>query len=107
MIRADLAKEASTNASLGAPRVFAAAFSWLSLKAFLPRGRSALRRQRVDRDPMAALRRAGEDGRAKPQGVDRMSLRTEAHAILIAAALAEPTSRSLNLRSAWRMRRVG
>ena len=37
----------------------------------------------------AALRRAGGDGRAKPQGGDRLSRRTEAHAGLIAAALAE------------------
>ena len=36
-----------------------------------------------------ALRRAGGDGRAKPQGGDRLSHRTEAHAGLIAAALAE------------------
>lgn len=36
-----------------------------------------------------ALRRAGEDGRAKPQGGDRLSCRTEAHAGLITAALAE------------------
>ncbi len=37
----------------------------------------------------AALRRAGGDGRAKPQGGDRLSRRTEAHAGLIAAALAD------------------
>ena len=37
----------------------------------------------------AALRRAGGDGRARPQGGDRLSRRTEAHAGLIAAALAE------------------
>ncbi len=37
----------------------------------------------------AALRRAGGDGRAKPQGGDRLSRRTEAHASLIAAALAD------------------
>ncbi len=35
-----------------------------------------------------ALRRAGGDARAKPQGGDRLSYRTEAHAGLIAAALA-------------------
>jgi transposase len=35
------------------------------------------------------LRRAGGDGRAKPQGGDRNSQRTDAHAELIAAALAE------------------
>ena len=37
----------------------------------------------------AALRRAGGDGRPKPQGGDRLSRRTEAHAGLIAAALAD------------------
>ena len=37
----------------------------------------------------AALRRAGEDGRPKPQGGDRLSHRTEAHADLIHAVLAE------------------
>ena len=37
----------------------------------------------------AALRRAGGDGRAKSQGGDRLSRRTEAHAGLIAAALAD------------------
>ena len=37
----------------------------------------------------AALRRAGGDGRAKAQGGDRLSRRTEAHAGLIAAALAD------------------
>lgn len=37
----------------------------------------------------AALRRAGGDGRAKPQGGDRLSRRTEAHADRIRAALAE------------------
>ena len=36
-----------------------------------------------------ALRRAGGDARAKPQGGDRLSHRTEAHAGLIHAALAE------------------
>jgi len=35
-----------------------------------------------------ALHRAGGDARAKPQGGDRLSYRTEAHAGLIAAALA-------------------
>ena len=37
----------------------------------------------------AALRRAGGDGRAKPQGGDRLSRRTEAHAGRIRAALEE------------------
>ena len=37
----------------------------------------------------AALLRIGGDGRAKPQGGDRLSRRTEAHAGLIAAALAD------------------
>ena len=37
----------------------------------------------------AALLRTGGDGRAKPQGGDRLSRRTEAHAGLIAAALAD------------------
>lgn len=37
----------------------------------------------------AALRRAGGDARPKPQGGDRLSHRTEAHASLIAAALAD------------------
>ena len=37
----------------------------------------------------AALRRAGGDGRAKPQGGERLSRRTEAHADRIRAALAE------------------
>ena len=36
-----------------------------------------------------ALRRAGGDARSKPQGGDRLSRRTEAHAELIQAALAE------------------
>jgi transposase len=36
-----------------------------------------------------ALRRAGGDARPKPQGGDRLSYRTEAHAGLIHAALAE------------------
>ena len=36
-----------------------------------------------------ALRRAGGDARPKPQGGDRLSRRTEAHAGLIHAALAE------------------
>lgn len=36
-----------------------------------------------------ALRRAGGDGRARLQGGDRLSRRTEAHAGLIAAALDE------------------
>lgn len=36
-----------------------------------------------------ALRRAGGDARPKPQGGDRLSRRTEAHAELIQAALAE------------------
>jgi transposase len=36
-----------------------------------------------------ALRRAGGDARPKPQGGDRLSQRTEAHAVLIHAALAE------------------
>ena len=36
-----------------------------------------------------ALRRAGGDARPKPQGGDRLSRRTEAHAALIHAALAE------------------
>ena len=36
-----------------------------------------------------ALRRAGGDGRPKPQGGDRLSRRTDAHAGLIDAALAE------------------
>ena len=36
-----------------------------------------------------ALRRAGGDARPKPQGGDRLSHRTEAHADLIHAALAE------------------
>jgi len=36
-----------------------------------------------------ALRRAGGDGRPKPQGGDRLSRRTDARAGLIAAALAE------------------
>ena len=36
-----------------------------------------------------ALRRAGGDSRPKPQGGDRLSHRTEAHAGLIQAALAE------------------
>ena len=36
-----------------------------------------------------ALRRAGGDARPKPQGGDRLSRRTEAHASLIDAALAE------------------
>ena len=36
-----------------------------------------------------ALRRAGGDARPKPQGGDRLSHRTEAHAGLIQAALAE------------------
>jgi len=36
-----------------------------------------------------ALRRAGGDARPKPQGGDRLSHRTEAHADLIRAALAE------------------
>jgi transposase len=36
-----------------------------------------------------ALRRAGGDARPKPQGGDRLSRRTEAHADLIHAALAE------------------
>jgi len=36
-----------------------------------------------------ALRRAGGDARPKPQGGDRLSHRTEAHADLIQAALAE------------------
>ena len=36
-----------------------------------------------------ALRRAGGDARPKPQGGDRLSHRTEAHADLILAALAE------------------
>ena len=35
------------------------------------------------------LRRAGGDGRPKPQGGDRLSRRTDAHADLIAAELAE------------------
>ena len=35
------------------------------------------------------LRRAGGDGRPKPQGGDRLSRRTDAHAGLIAAALAD------------------
>ena len=34
-----------------------------------------------------ALRQAGGDGRAKPQGGDRLSRRTDAHAGLITAAL--------------------
>ena len=37
----------------------------------------------------AALCRAGGDGRAKSQGGDRLSRRTEAHAGLIAAAMAD------------------
>ena len=37
----------------------------------------------------AALRRAGGDARPKPQGGDRLSHRTEAHAGLIQAALAD------------------
>ena len=37
----------------------------------------------------AALRRAGGDARPKPQGGDRLSHRTEAHAGLIRAALDE------------------
>ena len=37
----------------------------------------------------AALRRAGGDGRPRPQGGDRLSRRTEAHAGLITAALAD------------------
>ena len=36
-----------------------------------------------------ALRRAGGDGRPRPQGGDRLSHRTDAHAGLIAAALAD------------------
>ena len=36
-----------------------------------------------------ALRRAGGDARPKPQGGDRLSHKTEAHADLIHAALAE------------------
>ena len=36
-----------------------------------------------------ALRRAGGDGRPKSQGGDRLSRRTEAHAGLVAAALAD------------------
>ena len=36
-----------------------------------------------------ALRRAGGDARPKPQGGDRLSRRTEAHADLIRAALTE------------------
>lgn len=36
-----------------------------------------------------ALCRAGGDGRAKPQGGDRLSRRTDAHAGLIVTALAE------------------
>lgn len=36
-----------------------------------------------------ALRRSGGDARSKPQGGDRLSYRTEAHAGLIAVALAE------------------
>jgi transposase len=36
-----------------------------------------------------ALRRSGGDARPKPQGGDRLSRRTEAHAGLIRAALAE------------------
>ena len=36
-----------------------------------------------------ALRRAGDDGRTRPQGGERLLRRTEAHAGLIAAALAE------------------
>ena len=36
-----------------------------------------------------ALRRGGGDARPKPQGGDRLSQRTEAHADLIRAALAE------------------
>jgi transposase len=35
------------------------------------------------------LRRAGGDGRPKPQGGDRLSRRTDAHAGLIAAALVD------------------
>lgn len=37
----------------------------------------------------AALRRSGGDARPKPQGGDRLSRRTEAHAGLIATALAD------------------
>ena len=37
----------------------------------------------------AAMRRSGGDARPKPQGGDRLSHRTEAHASLIAAALAK------------------
>jgi transposase len=38
---------------------------------------------------LTAMRRSGGDARPKPQGGDRLSRRTEAHAGLIAAALAE------------------
>ncbi len=55
----------------------------------MPTGRGAVRGERVERDPLAALRRAGGDARAKPQGGDRLSHKTEAHAGLIHAALDE------------------
>ena len=42
-----------------------------------------------------ALRRAGGDARPKPQGGDRLSRRTEAHADLIRTALAEVPDISL------------
>src|SRR3954449_2398220 len=47
---------------------------------------SAIRWQGMRR---AGMRRAGGDARPKPQGGDRLSRRTEAHADLIHAALAE------------------
>lgn len=66
-------------------RVLAAVMDGLSCRAAAARfgvsASSAIRWQ--------SLRLAGGDGRPKPQGGDRLSRRTDAHAGLIAAALAE------------------
>ena len=54
----------------------------------------------------AAPRRAGGEARPKPQGGDRLSHRTQAHADLIHAALAEGPDRALpELTARWARQR--
>ncbi len=53
----------------------------------------------------AALRRVGGDARPKPQGGDRLSHKTEAHAGLIHAALDQVPDITLPELKAWRLDR--
>ena len=71
-------------------RVLAAVDSGLSCVK-----RPAFRGERVERDPLGGLRRKVGDARPKALGGDRLSSRTEAHAGLIHAALAETSDITL------------